>query len=248
MKLQSILFLSLFLMLHSISTSSSNKDSSPTKAIESAAKVTESKHHIAVFEALADLKKLEVYPKYDAGASYSDILKDLKSRGVKITFRDKTRISIQDKAVHYPKSYAFKNGKYAPPKIGTLITRPVYLNGKVVSCLNVVNSAPCNVQQKEYLSNSLKRADHILSALFNRHKRKHPKDEGTIVFGLTILAQGKAEKVEVIRSVFQSDALFQRLVASLRRLDFEDAKLGKVRVEYSVCFKGSSNTCTTTAK
>ncbi len=69
MKLQSILFLSLFLMLHSISTSSSNKDSSPTKAIESAAKVTESKHHIAVFEALADLKKLEVYPKYDAGAS-----------------------------------------------------------------------------------------------------------------------------------------------------------------------------------
>jgi len=172
------------------------------------------KKHIAVFDALADLRDFEDIDDLKNNQSLSNDT----GKAAEVTRSLITKKSTQGSGGIKVASASRSSG------VGTLKGQ------NVTKVTSEIGSAVENTKRRTKDGN-LKRSDENIQltfekskpaifALYHRALRKNPSLQGRVVFRLSIAANGKVLKCSVDSSEIDDPALMKRLVAKIKRINF----------------------------
>jgi len=172
------------------------------------------KKHIAVFDALADLRELDDIDDLKNNQSLSNDT----GKAAEVTRSLITKKATQGSGGIKVASASRSSG------VGALRGQN---KTKVTSD---IGSAVANTKRKTKDGNSKRSDENIqltfekskpaIFALYHRALRKNPALQGRVVFRLTIAASGKVTKCSIDSSELDDPALLKRLVAKIKRVNF----------------------------
>jgi len=184
------------------------------KPIEKKTAKDVAKKHIAVFDALADLRDLDDIDELKNNQSLSNDT----GKAAEVTRSLITKKSTKGSGGIRVASASQSSG------VGTLKGQ------NVTKVTSDIGSAIENTKRKTR-SGNLKRSDENIQltfekskpaifALYHRALRKNPSLQGRVVFRMTIDPSGKVLKCSVDSSEIDDPALLKRLVAKIKRINF----------------------------
>lgn len=182
------------------------------KEVETAKEVA--KKHIAVFDALADLRELDDVADLQDNKSLSNDTGKAAEVSRSLITKKATEGSGGIKVASASKSSG----------VGTLRGQ------NVTKVTSEIDSAIENTKRKTRDGNSKRSDENIqlvfeqskpaIFALYHRALRKNPSLQGRVVFRLTIDPSGKVSKCSVDSSELDDPALLKRLVSKIKRINF----------------------------
>lgn len=188
------------------------------------------KKHIAVFDALADLRDLADVDDLKSNQSLSnDVGKAAKT----------TRSLITKKATEGSGGIRVASASQSSG-VGTLRGQ------NATKVTSDIGSAVANTKRKNK-SGHLKRSDENIQLVFERNKsaifalyhralRKNPALQGRVVFRLKIDKSGKVLKCSVDSSEIDAPALMKRLISKIKRINFGAKDVATWNATYLINF------------